>query len=250
MTAKIYEEWLSDPPRTIVVGKRAYASSLAFVLGAPLINASVLFAEPEVSDEGGFPLVLRELERVVFVSDTNETAADLLRWHEAGWRWIEKLSPDGEQHEVSILFVLPNGGDRNLPDALALGLGLEKIDPTTPGHGIARMGDSLGTLCATLAAIHPSDLPPLRARKAGDIRHAALRSLQNANTPENLTAAAQSVAECFHGHEYHLDLFCQQPSHRNGNQLRQWLREVVTGGVAPDKLEDIKSNLANWLQNG
>jgi hypothetical protein len=162
------------------------------------------------------------------------------------WWWIEKLSPEGEQHEVTILFVLPTSSADVLAESLAVGLGLEKLDPES-GHGIARIGDPLESLCQALSAIRPCDLPPLRARRAGNVRHRAIRQLIGAGSPDYLAQSARDVAECFRGQEYHLDLFCKPPSHRNGNQFRQWLRHAVAEGVTRDDLAKAKADLAKWL---
>lgn len=247
LTHRVRNEWLCEPPITLTVGEGSYAAALAFVLGSVLIDASALvFGCQENSGEPA-PLVLRNLEKVVLVGGVGDSSADLLARHKDVWRWIEKLSPEGEQHDVAILFVLPLSSSSSLGKSLGVGLGLEKFDPES-GHGIARMGDSLETLCRVLSAIRPCDLPPLRARQAGNIRHKAIRQLAVANDREELNQAARNVAACFAGEEYHLDMFCRPPSHRNGNHLRQWLRDAVTAGVTPESLKLIKTNLAEWIR--
>jgi hypothetical protein len=244
------DAWRSSPPHLLVLGEGAYARALAQVLAAACIRPDEIAAEPAPNEVGGYTKVLGSLERVILVAGAGDTAADLLRWHEAVWQWIEKLSPEGDQHDVAILFVLADASGSSLADGLALGLGLEKIDPATTGHGIARMSDSLETLCTTLAAIRPMDLPPLRARRAANERHQALEMLKHAaslNEPATLRVAAERVQVAFTGQEYNLDLFCRPPSHRNGNLLRGWLNRIVTGGVTPyDAGESVVGPL-EWL---
>lgn len=228
--------WLVEHPRNLLIGDGPYALALGQVLGATCVGLDDLLFGPTMHDEGGFPQLLGSLEGVILVAGVGDTAADLLRWHEVVWQWIEKLSPEGDQHDVAILFVLADASGSSIADGLALGLGLEKIDPATNGHGFARMGDTLETLCTTLAAIHPMDLPPLRARKAANQRYQALEELKHAaslNEPTALHAAVEWVRSAFEGCEYHLDLFCRPPNHRNGNQLRTWLNGIVTGSVTP-----------------
>jgi hypothetical protein len=245
--SSIPEPWLSDPPTTLVIGDGPYAQALALVYRSAMIGTGALLGNDQEAQEGGLPLVLRDLSRVLILSGPTQSTADILGCHAALWRWIEKLSPEGDQHEVAILFVLPQTSGNALEEAISLGLGFENLDPTS-GHGIARMGDSLGSLCRALSAIRPCDLPPLRTRQAGNIRHKAIRQLIDANCAEDLAKAAEVVTNAFKGQEYHLDLFCRPPSHRNGNQLRQWLQEAVTDGVTPDSSKAARFKLAEWLR--
>lgn len=247
ITSAIPKSWLSEPPEVLVIGDGAYSGALSLVLGAGGIGPTEFLAGPGEPGDTGYPQVLRGLERAIIVAGAAQSASDILRCHAALWRWIEKLSPDGEQHEVAILFVLPPSSGDTMAESLAVGLGLEKFDAES-GNGIARMGDSLESLCQALWAIRRCDLPPLRARQAGNIRHKAIRQLAVANDREELNQAARNVAACFAGEEYHLDMFCRPPSHRNGNHFRQWLRDAVTAGVTPESLKLIKTNLAEWIR--
>lgn len=250
MAARIPDEWLSDPPYTLVVGDGAYAAALAVVFGASLIEPETLLTVPEEPDQGGLPLVLTELERVIFVLGARLSTAESLGWHEALWRWVERLSPKGDEHDIAVLFILPDVTCDSLGAALAVGLGLQTIEPATTGHGIARMSDSLHSICTILAAIQPMDLPPLRARKRADERHSALHALRAAETAKELRMSAQRVAEAFQRHEYLLDLFCRPPGHPNGNFFREWLHEAVSGAISFEKIDDAKSSLATWLRDG
>lgn len=246
-TSAICRYWMSTPPQALLIGDGAYSGALSLVLGAGSIGPAELLVGLGEPGDTGYPQVLRGLERAIIVAGASQSASDILRCHAALWRWIEKLSPEGDQHEVAILLVLPQSSGDSLAESMAIGLGLEKFDPEL-GHGIARMGDSLEFLCQALSAIRPCDLPPLRARQEGNARHKAIRQLAVAGDQEELTQAARNVAECFAGEEYHLDLFCRPPSHRNGNQLRKWLQEAVTNGVTPDSVESTKSSLAEWIR--
>ena len=201
--------------------------------GKPAWQRVITYAAgPAANESGAFSQVLGSLEKVFLVAATSQSAADLMRLHDALWQWVEKLSPDRDQHELAILFVMPVGAE-GITNALAAGLGMESFRPDVPGHGLAKMEDSLQCLLAAAGAIIPQDLPPLRARLAADERHAVLAELKLALTGEGVLAAARRVNEVFHKKEYLLDLFCRPPSHRNGNRLRAWLSKVVTQGVTP-----------------
>ena len=243
----IPESWLSDPPETLIIGDGPYAQALGLILGAVVLDVDDLIKGAGETGEGGLPLVLSDLRRAIIVAGASESASDLLRCHEAIWRWIEKLSPEGEQHEIATLFVLPPSSADAFSESLAVGMGMENLNSEL-GVGFARMGDSLESLCRAASAIHPSDLPPLRALQARNARHRAIRQLLQADTPGALSQAARNVSECFHGMEYHLDLFCQAPSHRNGNLMRQWLRTAVTEAVTPEFSKTARINLAEWLR--
>jgi len=241
----IPDAWLSTPPQTLLVGDGPYASALAFVTGAAILAADDLLSGVEEPQEGGLPQVLGSLQRVVFVASASQSGADLLRCHRALWRWIEKLSPEGEQHEVAILFVLPDSSSASLEESLALGLGLKKFDPAS-GTEAARMGDPLESLLAAWAMICPTDLPTLRARQASDAARAALRKLRCQGGAAVNREAAREVLAIFAGREYQLDVFCRPPSHRHGNLLRGWLRSVVTDGVTPDSYKE-GCRPSDWL---
>lgn len=243
-------ESLLAHPHDLVIGCGCFSRTLACVLGAVRIEPECLLTGHHKLNEQSTPLVLRDLERVTLVCGQGDSSADLLNWHEAVWRWIECFSPERDQHEIAVLFILPDVTSDSLGATLAAGLGLQAIDPATSGHGIVRMSDSLHSICTVLAAIQPMDLPPLRARKKADVRHAALHALRAAETAEELRVSAQRVALAFQEREYLLDLFCRPPGHRNGNLFRAWLREAARGGISFGKIEDAKTSLATWLRDG
>jgi hypothetical protein len=243
----IPESWLSELPETLLVGDGPYSRALAGVLGAARITDRNLISGVAEGETGGFPQVLDRLGKAILVAPSSHSAADLLQLHAALWRWIEKLCPEGEQHEVTILFVLPPSSGDAFAGSLALGLGLEFLDPSF-GLGVARMGDSLESLCRAVSNIRPCDLPPLRARQAGNVKHKLIRRLIKAGSPNDLVQAARDATEGFREQEYHLDLFCRPPGHRNGNALRHWLREAASEGISSEKFADVKSSLATWLR--
>ena len=240
------ETWLREPPTTLVVGDGPYAQALATTVGAAVIGPQEILAGPAPTEDEGHPQVLRRLGRAIIVAGINHSAADLVVLHDALWRWIEKLSPEGDQHELAILFVLPPTGDA-LVQPLAAGLGLSHFERGVPGHGLALMDDNLSDLLAKAAAIVPQDLPPLRARRAADERYAALDALRKAVSDEALVAGARRVLEAFRGQQYLIDIFCRPPSHRHGNQLRRWLNGIVTGQVTHHDSGRPDECPANWL---
>jgi hypothetical protein len=246
VTTPIPEAWFSQPPHLLVVGEGAYACALAQILAAAHLRPDQIASEPAPNEAGAYPRVLEGLERVFLVAGISQSAADLLRMHDALWRWVEKLSPAGDQHELAILFVLPPSGD-GLARTLAAGLALEQFTPDLPGHGLAAMDDPLERLLAKATALVPQDLPPLRARQAADGRHTALAALPKATSNEARIAAALRVNEAFQGQEYLLDLFCRPPSHRHGNLLRTWLNAVVTNQVTPYNHDSSNESPADWL---
>jgi hypothetical protein len=246
VTSNIPETWFASPPHLLVVGGGAYARALAQVLAAGCLSSDDIASEPEPNEADAYPRVLGALEHVFLVAGTSHSAADVLRMHDGLWRWVEKLSPEGDQHELAILFVLPPTAD-GISKALAAGLGLEQFAPDVPGHGLALMDESLESLLAKSATILPQDLPPLRARQAADVRHEALKALRQAGPDEALLTAARRVNEVFRGQEYLLDLFCRPPSHRHGNLLRTWLNGVVTGRVTPHDAGSSDGNPSDWL---
>ena len=245
MPTSVPDPWLPNPPQTLLIGDGPYARSLAFIIGGAILPSDDLLSGVEEPQEGGLPQVFGSLERVIFVAGAVQSGSDLLRWHRALWIWIEKLSPEGEQHEVALLFVLPDSSVASLEESLAVGLGLKKLDSAS-GHGVVRMGDSMESLLGKLSAICPLDLPPLRARQTADAARVALHRLGRAHDPADIRDAASKVLTIFSGREYHLDLFCRPPSHRNGNLLRGWLRAIVTDGVTPDSVKE-GNHLAEWL---
>lgn len=245
-TTPIPETWLHSPPHLLVVGEGAYSRSMTQVLAAPFLLPDELAAGPAANESGGYSQVLGSLEKVFFVAETNQTAADLLRLHDALWQWVEKLSPDRYQHELAILFVMPPGSN-GIVNALAAGLAMESFDSDLPGHGVAQMDGSLRGLLTSIGKIVPQDLPPLRARLAADVRRQALSALRTAFSKNDLEAAARRVCEVFAGKEYLMDLFCRPPNHPNGNHLRRWLEMVVTQGVTPEDMAGPNECPTDWL---
>lgn len=217
----------------LVAGSGPYATALAMVMGAQQIAMETLDQEPEPNADGGYPRVLGNLQRVFLVCGTSQSAIDALRCHESVWRWVTKLTAEGDQHELAVVFVIPAAGGKQFAEAIAAGLGLSGFCTEVAGHEIVCMDDSLEKIVETAASVKLQDLPPLRARCESDVRHAALQALRSAGTDLELVDSAKQVMKAFQGKEYLLDLFCRPPSHRNGNQLRMWLNGIVTGSVTP-----------------
>jgi hypothetical protein len=243
-------EWLSVPPETLVVGSGPYAAALASVMGTASLDARKLAACPEPNEQGGYPRVLEYLERMFFVLGTNQSAADALRCHEDAWNWVVKLTSAGDQHALSFIFILPAEVSSDYESALAIGLGVAKIDPATTGHSVWRRSGSLTKLLDVVSRTQPMDLLPLRARRLADARHAALGALRAAVAGGDRLKAADAARQAlsvFSGHEHHLDIFCRPPSHRHGNLLRGWLNASVTDGVTPDWLITGRNHLLEWL---
>lgn len=240
--------WSLNPPSILIVGDGSYAHALTHTLDGEGIETVDLLAGPVEPQDSGLPQVLRDLERVILVAGATQSAADLLHCYDAVWRWIEKLSPAGDQHEASILFVVPDPSSSTFKDAIAIDLGLESIDPSTCGHGVAHISDSLDTIIDILLKIHPMDLPPLRARRKANVRHSALQALRSTQPGTEVKLAAERVFAAFSGCEYHLDLFCRQPAHRNGNRLRSLLSEIVTDRVTLDNQQDRLKEIRDLLR--
>jgi hypothetical protein len=239
--------WLSAPPTTLVIGHGPYARALGIILGAACLGSEDLLTGPAPNDAGGFPRVLAELERVFIVAGTSDNPSESLRVHTALWEWVMKLSPNGEQHELAIVFILPpNDGCRTV-ESITIGLGLTGVDPTEAGHAFVLMNASLEAVLTQVGRVRPMDLPPFRSRQAADVRHAALLAMRSTESGESLVDAAKRVIEVFRGQEYLLDLFCRPPSHRNGNQLRDWLNAVVTGDVTAYDGPELGGNPVDWL---
>ena len=92
------------------------------------------------------------------------------------------------------------------------------------------------------------DLPPLRARRKANVRHSVLQALRDSQSAAEVKLAAQQVFAAFSGCEYHLDLFCRPPAHRNGNRLRKLLSEIVTESVTPDNHQDCLKEICDLLR--
>ena len=246
----IPDSWRSSPPHLLVVGERAYASALAQVLEAACIRPVEIAAEPAPNEGGGYPKVLGALERMFLVAGTGQTAADLLLWHEAVWDWVCKLSPDGDQHELAVAWLVPPRCGASLGEGILTGLGLCETDAPAAGHALIPIDAPLAEILATVARITPSDLPPFRARLASDQRHGSLRALRRAleaGDGSGIGEAAAKVLEVFAGREYLLDLFSRPPSHPHGKLLRTWLNRLVTGEGTPQNAGTIDGGPLSWL---
>ena len=250
MPIPIPNEWLVDPPGTLLAGEGPYAQAVATGLGTGTISLGQLKAGPEANDGGGYSQVLERLALVILVVSESMSAAEAIQCHRAAWDWVGKLSSARDQHELAFLFILPADASQEFEDALAVGLGVTQIDPASTGHAVWRRSGSLSEMQHVLANIRPMDLLPLLARRAANAKHtaiAALRALLTQDNPIAVSEAALQVSAAFSGHEYLLDLFCRAPSHRHGNLLRGWLNEAVTSPVTQDWLAASKQHLAQWL---
>lgn len=242
--------WLVEPPSLLVIGEGPYALAMSQILGAAFLEENEFMSGPSSDEDGRYPQVCRKLERVFLVTGSSHGPTDILTAHDKLWDWVQKLSPEGDQHELTVVFVLPPSGAHSLSSALAAGLALEQFGPDVSGHGVVCMGDPLEEILEVAGTIKPQDLPPLRARRAGDLRHAAIRALQSAGTDKDLFAAAKGVAAAFINQEYLLDLFCKRPCHQNGNQLRTWLKGIVTNGVTHDSMQEFTFRIQQILNTG
>ena len=250
MSTQIPSEWQHDPPECFVVGDGPCAASLAFVLGTVSISLTELRAGPSRSKSGGFPRVFERLRRVLLVVSDAMSASEALQCHQRIWEWVEKLSSEGEQHDLAFVFVLPPGVEQRYEANLAAGLIVPWLDPEATGHAVWRRSDSLMELLDVIKRTHPADAVSMRARRASDSRQIALSQLRNAlsQTDPNLGKdAATAVRAVFGGQEYHLDLFCRPPAHQNGNRLREWLNDTVTGAVTPEQWAEQRLRIVDWL---
>lgn len=238
-------EWLIEPLRILVAGDGCYASVLAAVLGAGRIGGGAL-AESLGNEIGAaMPQVLGGLEMVFLVCGAGQAAAGILSMHRGVWERVDHLSAERDEHQLAIIFVLPECGDR-LEESLALGLGLTTMNPATCGHAVVRMSDPLGKILAKAAQTVPRDAVVLHNRLLADRRHRALVGLKMA-APDDLAAlqsAAAEVLEAFHEREYDLDLFCLPPCHPNGNAVRGLLQRAVTHMVTPEEWEEMLAKLS------
>lgn len=249
-TAAVPEEWLHSPPRSLVVGDGAYARVLAFALGSNQFSAKNLLAKPAAMTGRGHPLVLAKLERVCLVASNTQGAPELIRWHKGMWDWVGRLSRNGDEHDLAIVFILPDTHGAALVQSLRTDLALSGSELREHGHDICFMTDSLAFIATSIGAVRPMDFAALAARRRADVRHAAIDRLRATLTQSDYGVyqeAVQAVATAFKGAEYQLDLFCRAPAHRNGNALRQWLAASVTGQVTPEQWRDQRSAIAGWL---
>ncbi|MEI8040599.1 MAG: hypothetical protein WCL11_04265 [Verrucomicrobiota bacterium] len=224
--------------------------ALAQILDGGIISSSRMAEGPEELAGHRYPQVLENLARVFLVVPGNMSVAEALRGHESVWRWVAKLAPDGDQHELAFIFVLPPNTFNGFEDALAAGLSLNRILPATTGHAVWRRSAPIQELIETLKSIRPMDLMPLKARRAADGKHSALAKLREATAQREFSAAheaAREVLAAFSGREYLLDVFCAPPSHQNGNFLRGWLRKAVTEAVPPGAWLTQRQQVAAWL---
>jgi hypothetical protein len=243
-------EWQYDSTESFVVGDGPYAKTLAFVFSTVCVSAEKLSDQAGFYEGDSYPLVLENLKRVLFTIPPGMPTADAIRCHRRVWKWVEKLSPFGDQHDLVFVFVLPPDAAAGYEGDLALGLGIQDVDPKTVGIAFWRSSGSLRELLDVLEQVRPMDLPPLRARQTADARHVVLAHLRKAVQGSDLGALqrlAQEVLTVFSEHEYHLDLFCNPPSHQNGNQLRQWLHRIVTESVTPEVWETGRKYIDDWL---
>ncbi len=250
MTVAIPVEWKCNLPESLVVGDGPYAAVLASITESAILPSEHLHAGPAPDGEGGYPLVLDSLRRALLVVSDDMSAAEALRCHSSLWRWVEDLSSAGDQHDLAVVFVMPATAGREYEDALAVGLYVPAIDPKTTGHGVWRQTDTLMALIELAAAIRPMDALSLRGRRCCDAKRLALAQLRIAAEQGDgtaISAAAKSVQESFCDAEYHLDLFCNAPSHQNANLLRRWLSAGVTSAVTQDWCAEGQRNIPTWL---
>jgi len=250
MHSRIPEQLLASPPESLVAGDGPYAAALATVLGTECLHLDQLQAGPASNPDGKYPLVFEDLARAVLVVRESTSAAEALRSHESVWRWVAKLAPDGDQHELAFLFVVPPETSNGFEDALAAGLSLDRIVPATTGHAVWRRSGSLQEMIEVLSQIRPMDLLPLKARRAADGKRSALAKLRKAAAQREFSTArdaARDVLDAFSGREYLLDIFCAPPNHQNGNLLRSWLRKAVTEAVTPEAWITQRQQVAGWL---
>ena len=246
--AKIPDIWLSTPPRNLVIENGSYSHVITGILGASCLSATDLPIIEFTNLGTAIPRVFSELKCVILVANRSESPAEVLNYHEAIWKWIEALSPDGDMHELVMLVIVPAELSERFIEALLMKWGITLDEAKSFGLGFATMGDSLESLCQTLAETTAMDLLPLRARQAKDVRHKSIRLLLDAQTFEDFSLATKQVSELFKGSEYHLDLFCQPPAHSNGNRLRSLLSEIVTESVTPDILADHLKEICDLLR--
>lgn len=243
-------EWRYESLESLVVGVGAYSDALASIMGTVALPFAQLHDGPVPDMRGGYPRVLENLKRALLVVPEDMSAAEALRGHRSIWNWVERLSSAGDQHDLAFVFVLPVTDGNEYEEALAAGLCLSSIDPTSTGHGVWRQSGMLLELLELAAAIRPMDALSLRARQRSDHRQLAIEHLRDAVMQGDATAirdAARVVLAAFRPAEYHLDLFCRAPSHRHGNLLRVWLNAGVTSPVTQDWCATGRSQLDVWL---
>lgn len=247
--AAIPARWYQNPPKILLVGEGAFTSTLAIILRAETLGRVAIKTAPLGNPDRGYPQVLGELSHILLVVGEEMSARETLQLHNVTWQWVEKLAPEGDQHELAFLFILPPNASSSFEMALAAGLSSPRVEPAT-GHAVWRMSGSLSELTNLLASIQPTDMLPLRARQTADNRRAVLAELQRAVRVEDVSTvrgAAQAALKAFSGQEHLLDVFCREPSHQHGNRLRSWLHTVVTEGATQERLTEETKQLGNWL---
>ena len=142
---------------------------MAIVLGKEGISLRQLKSGPEADDGGRFPQVMESLARAILVVSEGMSAGEAIQCHRAAWDWVEELSSGRDQHELAFLFILPEDSSQEFEDALAVGLGVPRIDPASTGHAVWRRTGSLSELLDVLTGIRPMDLLPLRARRGWEL---------------------------------------------------------------------------------
>lgn len=250
MATPVPERWIEEPPIVLVVGSGPYALALSQVLGADRIAPDALASGVLPGDSGSYPRALNALERVFVVASPDQSPADLICLHEALWDWVKLLSAAKEEHKLAIQFLLPPSASGDFSRSLAVGLSVPELDSGQTGHAASSIGTGLTSLLSVASGITPMDFVQLCNRRKADQYRSNLLALKNAadETAENrLRAAAARVLASFHDQEYHLDLFCRPPCHRNGNRLRSILAEIVTERVTPSSWNDVSAELSQLL---
>lgn len=251
MPSPIPDEWRYTPPETLVTGDGPYAVALASVLGTVAVSSDRLLAGPEPNAAGGYPRALKHLKRGFLVVPETTSPADAIRSHQAVWDWIEKLSAAGPEHEVAFLLVAPPHEGDALRHAIAVWLGLNEAELAEHGHAVCEMGIPLAELLAVLSSVAPCDRVRLLNRRKADLRRRALAGLAEAvgtvGEGSVIQATARAVADLFKGSEHDLDLFCQPPSHANGNRLRSMVKKLVTEPVTPEFAAECATHLPQLL---
>ncbi len=246
MFLEIPDEWIADPPNILVVGGGPIARVLEKTLGAARCEST--FSPTQASSFS--PRVFEDLEKVLLVTDTSSSPADILREAESVWAWVEHISSREADHELAFFFVMPSGGSVVFESSLAAGLGLGSFEDADCGHAVWYASDALGSLLSLLATTQARDLVLLRNRQANDERRKALHTLAEAlcsDNPRQTSEAASNLVKIFVGREYQFDLFCKAPCHPNGNRLRGLLDELVTQDVTQRIQETMRHEWSSLL---
>ena len=230
------DEWLGYPPEMLVVGNGPFATALSQVLAAAQIGSDDMIFLPEADNNGKYPRVLNDLQRVFFVVDPAKSAADALMVHDVVWEWVQRLTALKARHQLAIQFIIPRNAEREFREAMCIGLSLTDLDMEIEGYGVCSMEDGLFSLVRLASRIFPKDFIILKNRRNADGRRLALTSFRTAVMQGDdviIREAAIEVETTFRKKRHYLDLFCNPPRHSNGNSLRSLLEGVVTGSVTP-----------------